>query len=337
MSSGANFFLKKTLGEDFFESLEKFELWKPGTRTTIDHEEIKTALMIVPRTIMSLLINQLTPMEIGDTKEIWLGVGSDSSQDGRLRVTKHERDVYSGEIEQNNKRIVDFKYRSIPGVGLVIMSAFELYDTEKLAEPKQEHSQDVLDKVQKLIDERLALHDLVGKVVDKKVAERDAVQHMILVRLTEELKHEKEEAEKARVQLAAAGVAALGYVKEGEINPGDYGHSASLDDVMRLRKENEVLRKKGSPLKDFLQNRKEKIKKSEYTVVLAKGESVSCPDCDNKIFDGKVFSGCICFGDDMDKKLYISKSEEGVKVRFGKGWDPENIEMLLEVLRRKRG
>ena len=52
---------------------------------------------------------------------------------------------------------------------------------------------------------------------------------------------------------------------------------------------------------------------------------------------GQVFAGCICYGDDMDKKIYMSKSEKGVKVRFGKGWDPENIEMLLEVLRSKRG
>ena len=58
---------------------------------------------------------------------------------------------------------------------------------------------------------------------------------------------------------------------------------------------------------------------------------------EKNIFDGKAFSGCICLGDDMDRKLFIKKTEDGVKVRFSKGWDKENIEMLLEVLRRKRG
>ena len=70
---------------------------------------------------------------------------------------------------------------------------------------------------------------------------------------------------------------------------------------------------------------------------MAKGEHVDCPDCKKNIFDGQVFSGCVCLGDDMDKKIYIKKSEDGMKIRFGRGWDPENIEMLLEVLRSKRG
>ena len=74
MAFNSEHFLSKTLGKDFFESLVKVELWKPGTRTTVDHEEIKTALMIVPRTIMALLIRELTPMTIGETKEIKLEV-----------------------------------------------------------------------------------------------------------------------------------------------------------------------------------------------------------------------------------------------------------------------
>src|SRR5271166_3411296 len=122
--SNADFFLKKTLGEDFFESLQKVELWKPGTKSTIDHEELRTALQIVPRTVIALLIKELAPMRIGETKEIKLPV----AENALLRATKYERDVYSGEIEDDNKKIVEFKLRALPGVGLVIMSAFELYD-----------------------------------------------------------------------------------------------------------------------------------------------------------------------------------------------------------------
>jgi hypothetical protein len=293
MSSRADSFLNKALGEDFLQSLEKFELWKPGTRTTIDHEEIKTALKIVPRAIMALLIAELAPMAIGENKEFMLPSGI-----GKVKVTKHERDVYSGDIEENNKIIVDFKYRSIPGVGLVVMSAFELYDVENLhKEPEHPISEDITAKVQQLIDERLALHSLIGKVVDHKIAERDAVQQLVLAKLTEKMSAPP--AEKAEV------ISAL---------------------------------KKISPLVGFLDQRKQKIKKNEYPVVqLSKGEHVNCPDCGHDIYNGNVFSGCICFGDDMDKKVYITKAETGVKVRFGRGWDPENIEMLLEVLRSKRG
>ncbi|NJO48123.1 MAG: hypothetical protein HC840_00240 [Leptolyngbyaceae cyanobacterium RM2_2_4] len=304
MAFNADYFLSKTLGEDFFESLTKFELWKPGTRTTVDHEEIKTALMIVPRTIMALLIRELTPMQVNETKEISLPVNAGQSM---VRLTKHERDVYSGEIFEDNKMIVDFKYRSIPGIGLVIMSAFELYDTEKLAEEhKQAPAEDITKKVQHLIDERIALHDLIGRVVDKKIEERDAIKQLLMAKLSEALP-----------------------TKEAKVE-----QTVIIQNEVPMAKSSS---KKESPLKGFLDKRKNKSTPTEFNIQMAKGEHVDCPDCKKNIFDGQVFSGCICLGDDMDKKIYIKKTEDGVKMRFGRGWDPENIEMLLEVLRSKRG
>src|SRR5271170_4513109 len=126
--SNADMFLKKALGEDFFEALHKVELWKPGTKSTIDHEELRTALQIVPRTVIALLIKELVPMKVGETKEVSLFCGANAV----MRVTKHERDVYSGELEVDNKKVVEFQLRALPGVGLVIISAFELYDMENL-------------------------------------------------------------------------------------------------------------------------------------------------------------------------------------------------------------
>lgn len=314
MASDANYFLNKTLGEDFFESLAKFELWKPGTRTTIDHEEIKTALMIVPRTVMALLIRQLTPMNIGETKEFGLQISKYKT--AMVRLTKHERDVYSGEVLENNKRVVDFKYRSIPGVGLIIMSAFELYDTSKLMKNDEESekeasdiaAQDLTLKVQHLIDERLALHDLIGKVVEKKMEQRDAIKQLIMAKISETLP----KAEKPK-----------------DLDPESF--------MPEIHKSEPISTKKESPLKGFLDQKKNKIKPSEFDINMSKGEHVHCPDCLKNIFDGEVFSGCVCLGDDREKKVYIKKTEEGVKIRFGRGWDHENIEMLLEVLRSKRG
>jgi hypothetical protein len=305
MAFNDDYFLSKTLGEDFFESLSKFELWKPGTRTTVDHEEIKTALMIVPRTIMALLIRELAPMVVGETKELSLPV--EKNGQSMVRLTKHERDVYSGEVFEDNKMIVDFKYRSIPGIGLVIMSAFELYDTEKLSdEQKQSPAEDVTQKVQHLIDERLALHDLIGKVLDKKLAERDAIKQLLMAKISE----------------------ALPVKEEPKVE-----QTVVIHNEMPMNKSSA---KKESPLKGFLDHRKKKVPAVEFPVEMAKGEHVHCPDCKKDIFNGEMFSGCVCLGDDMNKKIYIKKTEDGVKVRFGRGWDPENIEMLLEVLRSKR-
>jgi hypothetical protein len=68
---------------------------------------------------------------------------------------------------------------------------------------------------------------------------------------------------------------------------------------------------------------------------MTKGEIISCPDCGKEIFSKTGFSGCICYGSDMNKKVFLKKTDNGIKVSFPKSWDIENVEMLLEVLQRK--
>lgn len=331
--SNADQFLKKALGEDFFESLNKVELWKPGTKSTIDHEELRTALQIVPRTVIALLIKELVPMRVGETKEVPLFMGINSL----MRVTKHERDVYSGELEEDNKKVVEFKLRALPGVGLVIMSAFEMYDMENLinspnvpmadapSAPASEpiaassnnlaHDADL--KIQHLIDERMALHELVGRVIDKKIIEREAVHELVLSKLTEAIKLVNDKANEAHsVAFKASGRSAIAIMK------------ANIAQDMASKAV-----KKPKPLQSFLEKKKQKV--FSIPLSMTKGESIGCPDCGKNIFDGTVFSGCICLGQDMDRKIFIKKSATGVNVRFSRGWDPENIEMLLEVLKKR--
>jgi len=340
--SNADFFLKKALGEDFFDALSKVELWKPGTKSTLDHEEMKTALQIVPRTVIALLIRELVPMKIGETKEIELpGISSagphPEGSRSMIRATKHERDVYSGEIEEDNKMVVDFKLRSLPGVGLVIMSAFELYDMDNLiggADANEQLAPDAAPiapeagsiapqplplledadmKIQHLIDERLALHELIGKVVDKKIMEKEAIHELVLAKITEALKlvNEKVNAvsnDVKHVDLKLDGARALAF------SAWKKAHT------------------KKRPLDEFLEKKK---KTREFSIYLTKGESVSCPDCGKNIFDGNGYSGCICMGENMNSKIYLKKSENGIKIRFPKSWTYDNIEMLLEILRNR--
>jgi hypothetical protein len=310
--SKADAFLSKTLGGDFFESLAKVELWKPGTKSTIDHEELRTALQIVPRTVIALLIRELAPMKIGETKEIKLPV----AENALLRTTKHERDVYSGEIEEDNEKVVEFKLRALPGVGLVIMSAFELYDMDNLINsdapaPKENLASDAEYKIQHMIDERLSLHSLIGKVVDKKIMEKEAINQLVLAKLTEAIRMINDKVEVVRSQM---------------------GNIEKIVEIEGPVVKKEALPKKQRPLQKFLEERK---KPKEFSVHMAKGESFQCPDCGKNIFNGAGYSGCICMGDDRERKIFMKKSESGIKLRFGRGWDPENIEMLLEVLQKK--
>src|ERR1700687_964495 len=324
--SNADFFLKKTLGEDFLESLAKVELWKPGTKSTIDHEELRSALQIVPRTVMALRIRELAPMTVGENKVVNLFVASNAT----MNVTKHERDVYSGEITEGSKKVVEFTLRALPGVGLVIMSAFELYDMDNLINspnpqmPVAAPIENADVKIQRLIDDRLELHSLIGKVVEKKIMEREAIHQLVLGKLTEAICLASKEAQDAKVT-ADFPHDRIKSVEQKVIIADVKADTARVIAVQAT--------KRSRPVQEFLAKRKPK---QEFSIQLAKGESVECPDCRKNIFDGKVFSACICYGDDRDKKLFIKKSEDGINVRFGRGWDPENMEMLLEVLQKKK-
>ena len=328
MASNADYFLNKALGEDFLESLSKSDIWKPGTKSVSDLEDMKTGMKIVPRTIMALLVRELASMETSQNKRIALPVSGSAF----LNATKHERDQFSGDIEHDGKKVTEFKFRSIPGIGLVIMSTFELYAVDEL---EKESAKDHVDaeKIQRIIDERIALHDLVNKVVDKKLTEKDAVHSLWLMKLTEELQKEK---------VKSAKIAEIRKIQEQttpQSEPYFRGMTNGIEVANSIANEKEAEfvdapKKKSRPLNDFLEKRQSK---KEFSVHMAKGETVNCDSCGKEIFSNFAYSGCICMGDNMDSKIYIKKSEDGVKIRFGKGWDEENIEMLLEVLRKKHG
>jgi len=92
--------------------------------------------------------------------------------------------------------------------------------------------------------------------------------------------------------------------------------------------------KKGSPLKEFIERKK---KPKQYHVEMMKSEAVDCDSCGQTIFGNLTYSGCLCMGQDQNRKLWIKKAEDGIQIRFSRGWSIENIEMLIETLRRGNG
>ncbi len=303
MKKNAEVFLIKTLGDNFLESLSislsKSEIFKPGTRSITDTNDMYQGLQIVPRTMLNLLVRELSPMQIGDTKEISIP----GQEKTIVSITKNERDQFSGQIFQNNVKINDFINRSIPGLGLVLMSVLQLYSMDDLEQDSI--PQDKQSEINRIIDERLNLHSLVNKVVDGRIQQKDAIQQLLMARLTEEFAKEKAAAQP--VEAPKPPVVII------------------LD------------HKKSRPLSEFVENRKKKLGKKEFSIEMTKSEIVDCPDCGQNIFNKSGISACLCYGQDMGRKVFLKKTEDGIKVSFPKSWSPENIEMLLEVLRRKNG
>jgi hypothetical protein len=298
-------FVEAVLGKDFIEELAKAELYKPSTNSVVDHEELATALQIVPKTVLRFLQAHLGVMEKNQLLKLQLPW--DKAKNAFMEVQKIDNDVYHGEIYREGKILYNFKYRSLPSVGLVLLTTFELYNLDDLKEEKQEPKVDTF--INSMIEERLALRNLINQVVDNKINQREALQELLRYKMATEIKREEikpESAVEAEIKAAKAPVQIT----------------------------------QTSKLKEFLEKKKnlEKKENNTFKVYLGKNEKFFCPDCQSNFFKGEKFQPCICYGDDRLKKIIMQKNEDGsVSLKFSKSWDPENIEMLLEVLRRKNG
>ncbi|HLD91704.1 MAG TPA: hypothetical protein VI911_11955 [Patescibacteria group bacterium] len=289
--------IKRLLGEDILDKLEKSEIsggiLKLNTNTVTDPNDIKIALQIVPRSVLSYLFMNLKDKQIGDIIDLDLPFA-----EAKLHINKLSPDNYSGDLVKEGKKIAEFKYRSLPSIGLILMSSLELYDTDQLNRlGPADYQSDKAESLQNLIDERLKLYDLVHSVVDKKISEREAIKDLIHQRITSEL---------FRPQITIAP-------QPEEPEPD-----------------------KKSKLKQFLEDRVNRAPVKEESIEMDKKE-IKCPDCGGILCKGDdKISPCICFGENMGKEIKVKKIENGrVKIKFPKDFGAENIEMLLEALKNK--
>jgi ribosomal protein L37AE/L43A len=292
--------VKSILGQDIFEELKKSAIYKPETKTAIQPEEIRVALEIVPRSVLSFLFANLKHKDVSEVVDLDLpwSIGA------KMHVNKLGADNYSGEITKEGKRMYEFQHRSLPSIGLILLSVFELYDLDMLSEikekPVEPAVQNRVDKLQDLIDERLSMHNLIKDVVDKRITEREAISRLIKEKLAE------------HVEAASAE-------KESE-EPKE----ESMED-----------NDKKSKLRQFLENRE---KKRQEPVEIDKSEDIKCPDCKTVIHKKETSEiiPCICYGEFFNKSIKITKATDGkVKIKFPKSFDIENIEMLLDAVKKQ--
>lgn len=296
----------------FVEKLEKNELYKKSSGTTLDPNEIRIGLQIVPKAVMKFLVINVSPMEIGTGKDFSLDVIT--GQGNILSVTKHGHDVYSGNIHKEGKIIMTFDYRSLPGVGIVIMSTFELYDIDNLDVAKITPADDEAFKnksmlLDEMVDDKIRLMCLIESVVDKKMAQKDALEQMFNIRMTQSLRHE------------VKPIVEIKPIAEPVI-------SAPLPSIVKVEE-----KLKSTKLKDFLDKRQKK-KEQKFVFKMEKAEAV-CPHCREALFSEGIFSGCVCLGEDQQNQILVAKSETGVQFAFHKSWDNENIQMVLEAIKNK--
>jgi hypothetical protein len=149
--------IEQLLPEPEYAPLKKAILHS-NSKSVTDINETAQALKIVPSAILGFLIKKLKPMEIGETKEFKLDVDKGSL----MNATKIDKDVYSGDITKNGKRIHGFELVSIPQLGAHLISVFELYDEVKLGKSEQDATSGKIHTIIMEIAERLAKADVKG-------------------------------------------------------------------------------------------------------------------------------------------------------------------------------
>jgi hypothetical protein len=301
-------FITRILGKDFFEDLKKSELtggiMKLNTNTATDMNEIRISLQIVPRTVLSYLFMHLKPKEVGAIIKLDLPFAENT----QLYLNKMSPDNYSGEIIQKGKEIAKMKYRSLPGVGLILMSTLELYDIDQLNEIKgavqNKEVEEKESKLQEIINERLYLNNLISNVIEQKLSQRDAIKQLVEARLNQSIEKVNEPVEEAEAE---------------ETEPEEI-------DI-------EIPKDKKGKLREFIEKRESK--KVHILNPLNKSE-IKCPYCAKTLYNGTNIKLCMCYGESRNKEITIQKNENGkIQLKFPKDIDIENIEMLLNMIKGK--
>jgi hypothetical protein len=330
----AHKFLNKYLGEDFESDILKSEagaIVKQGANVGVLPHEIYVSLQIVPRTIISLLVQHLKPLKAGETTDIpW---PTESGAIHNININKISSDLYSGHISGEGKSLCRFNYRSLPAVGLVIMSTYELYDKETNQQDLRNPDIDY-DKVQRVIDERIRMQHMVEDVVTRKMTERDALQQLITqkiqdyLRTSESVKQSILEPEQNEPDLQESE-----YMEESTEEPHlDDAEDIDIDkEVIETVEENTKESKKGK-LKEFLDK---KVKKTEKVFFTKK--EIDCPYCAKKLYKGEdSINLCLCYGESYGQDLKITKSDKGYSFKYPKKFSLDNAQMLLDCIKKNK-
>jgi hypothetical protein len=121
--------LKSILGDRGYETLEK-AIYKQRTQAVVDPLEYYLPLIVVPRTILSWLVQNINPMRQGEIKDI----AFPGREDIMIHIEKQAPDQYRMEFVQGGRVIHQFEKQSLPAASGHLMSVGEMYD--EFAAPK---------------------------------------------------------------------------------------------------------------------------------------------------------------------------------------------------------
>lgn len=146
--------LKSLLGEKGLQTLEK-AIVKRGTLTVVDPMELYLPLLVVPRALLSWLVQTIKPMKVGESKT----VNFPNREDITINFQKDDIDQFRGDFIKNGKIFHSFEKQTLPSIGGHLMTINEQYEEFTNEKPLKSGNKGYTDDFSARVKEKLEQDD----------------------------------------------------------------------------------------------------------------------------------------------------------------------------------
>lgn len=133
------------MGDKGFETLKK-TVYRKDSDSSLGPLDLYMPLMVLPRTILSWLVQNIKPMKVNDTKQVPFPGNSEII----IHVQKTGRDSYRAEFVEGGRIIHEFDKQTLPLIGGHLMTIGEMYDDIATDEEPEEYA-DLVDEPKKTL------------------------------------------------------------------------------------------------------------------------------------------------------------------------------------------
>lgn len=115
--------LNDMMGSKGYETLKK-TVYRKDSDSSLGPLDLYMPLMVLPRTILSWLVQNIKPMKVGDLKEIKFP----GNEKIIIHAQKTGRDSYRAEFVEEGQVIHTFDKQTLPGIGGHLLTVGEMYE-----------------------------------------------------------------------------------------------------------------------------------------------------------------------------------------------------------------
>lgn len=365
--SGWEIPLKSLMGPKGIETLNK-AIHRRDSDSTIGPLDVYLPLLVVPRAILSWLIQNIKPIPIGETRKLQL-----EGMDGiEISIEKQGIDAYKGDLIRDGKIIHSFEKQTLPNVGGNLLSIGEMYEsfteTEmqaqpdligpdlsmpltmmRLMAPKTDYSRVKEIDAASISNLTCSVGKLVDALVSNNLAEQKINAAIASIKTSKGTEPEPPpDTIEPEIRVILNNDKGIKKTAQQE-SPGGQSKPAKPQGLVEPEKPNRLPVSEKSYFRKKLQRTKgiEKKENSKTYHIQEHELYTDCPHCGvpefKKTEKGPKYTPCACFyitlkNEDGTPNFFvrvIKKSEGGYALTFDENTDKETIQTFLSTLKNK--